>query len=79
MADIIQFPGHGTTFGDIAPDKVLEGATGYLDVAIVVGVTHEGNFYFASSQGDGGETLWWLERAKHKLMQITDELEEGEL
>jgi len=43
----------------------------------VIGVTPEGNFYFESSEPDGGVVVWWLERAKHKLMKIADEMEEG--
>jgi hypothetical protein len=72
---VIKFP--GITRLELNPDDVLDAAKGQLDLAIVIGVTPEGNFYFASSEPDGAEVVWWLERTKHKLMQLTDDLEEG--
>ena len=76
MADIVEFTGATTLPSD--PDRVLESALGQLETAIVVGVTREGNFYFDTSEPDGAQVTWWLERAKHKLMQITNKLEAGE-
>ena len=75
MGDVIKFKGQ--TKLDLSPNQVLAAATDELETAIVVGVTKHGDFYFASSTGDGSEVVWWLERAKHKLMTITDDLEEG--
>lgn len=75
MSDVVKFTGITTLPTD--PDKILESAVGQLELAVVVGVTHEGNFYFASSEADGAQVTWWLERAKYLLMQKTDEIEAG--
>jgi hypothetical protein len=74
MAEILLFP--GVTRLPIEPDRVLESVLGKLDEAIVVGTNKGGDFYFASSVPSGPEALWLLERAKHKLMTVTDDLEE---
>lgn len=58
---------------DLPPERILNAALAKdLDVAIVVGVTKEGEFYFAGSAADGAETLWWLEIAKKRLLAIGD-------
>jgi hypothetical protein len=58
---------------DLPPERVLNGALAKdLDVAIVVGITKEGEFYFSGSLADGSETLWWLEIAKKRLLEIGD-------
>jgi hypothetical protein len=74
MSDVVKFTGISTL--PIDPDKVLEEAVGRLELAIVVGADRDGNFYFASSEVDGAEVTWWLERAKYKLMQVVDKLEQ---
>lgn len=38
---------------------------------VIIGVLESGEEYFASSEADGGSVLWDMERAKHKLMQVT--------
>jgi hypothetical protein len=54
-------------------DRVLEAALGAnLQTAIVIGTDTEGRLYFASSVADGGEVLWWMEKAKHALMGISE-------
>ena len=54
-------------------ELVLSGAmAANLDVAIVVGVDKEGQLYFASSEPDGGTVLWWMEKAKIALMEISE-------
>jgi hypothetical protein len=40
---------------------------------IVIGVTKEGDEYFASSDPDGGTILWDMERVRHALMKIADD------
>ena len=58
---------------DLPPERILNGALEKgLDVAIVVGVDRDGEFYFAGSAADGSETLWWLEIAKKRLLEIGD-------
>ena len=75
MADVLKFP--GITRLDIAADSLLEAAMGELDTVVICGFTKDGRQYFASSVADGADALWHLERAKHALMKITDELENG--
>jgi hypothetical protein len=43
---------------------------------MIIGVTEEGEEYFASSDPDGGTLLWDMERVKHALMKVADEYEE---
>ena len=38
----------------------------------VIGEDAEGMLYFASSESDGGEALWWMEKAKRALMEVTE-------
>lgn len=58
---------------DMPAEKVLNGAVSAgLDCVVVVGVTKDGDEYFASSLADGGDVLWHLERAKLKLLRIAD-------
>lgn len=40
-----------------------------LTVAVVVGESEDGSLYFASSEPDGGDILWLLEKAKLALLQ----------
>ena len=42
-----------------------------LTTAIVIGTDVEGSLYFASTTPDGGEVLWWMEKAKTALMEIS--------
>lgn len=57
------------TSHDIGVDRVLDGAVAAnLDVAIVIGRTADGEFYFASNKSDGGAVLWELETARLKLL-----------
>lgn len=61
---------------DLDPNRVLEAAVSKLKSVVIVGYDNEGDEYFASSVSDGAEVLWLLERAKHKLLQITkDDIE----
>lgn len=58
-----------TTFLDLPPERVLEGAQrAHLQSCIVVGVDEEGEFYFASSKADPGAILWLMERARKMLL-----------
>jgi hypothetical protein len=38
----------------------------------VIGENDEGGLYFAASCADGGEALWWMEKAKRALMEISE-------
>ena len=61
----------------IPPDSVLSAAIGNLDQVVVIGYTKNEDFYYNSSEPGGEAALWLLERAKHKLMRISDDMEEG--
>ena len=54
------------------PDRVLTQAVGKLDKVVVIGYDKDGEEYFASSTSDGGDVVWMMGRAKHKLMLIVD-------
>ena len=75
MSKIIDFP--GITRLDSDPARVLEHAmeAGLTDV-VVIGFKEDGSEYFRSSLADGGDVLWHLERAKHKLITMPDEMGE---
>lgn len=72
MGDVVRFTGITTL--DLDPDLVLEAAKGQLEDVTIIGYDKEGREYFASSVADGGKVTWMLERAKYKLMKITDEM-----
>lgn len=56
---------------DIPVERVLRKAAEVgLAHVVVVGVTADGDEYFASSVADGGDILWMFERAKLQLLQI---------
>lgn len=66
LAPVLELP--VVTSLDIDTERVLDKAKEQLREVIVIGVTHEGEFYFASSKSDGGDVLWNLEQAKLKLL-----------
>ena len=72
MADIFKWP-HVTRL-PTSVSTILENA-GEADLAeiVIVGFTKNGEEYFGSSEADGGNVLWCLERAKHKLLTFPDD------
>ena len=59
---------------DVPIDRVLEGALAAdLDAVVVLGYDKNGDEYFASSNADGGDVVWLMERMKLKLLQVTDQ------
>jgi hypothetical protein len=53
----------------IPAERILNRALGDgLDTAVVIGWDDDGQFYFASSNPDGGDILWLLEYAKKALL-----------
>ncbi len=59
----------GSTRLDLPVDTILSKVKkAKLDEIIVIGFDEEGDFYFASSKGDGGDMLWLLEKAKKMLL-----------
>lgn len=70
MSNVIQF--RGVTRLDLDPDTVLENSKGQLDRFVIIGYDKDGDFYFSSTMGDGGDILWLMESAKRKLFEITE-------
>ena len=56
---------------DLKAERVLNTAlTANLAGCFVVGVDSQGKLYFASTYADGGEVLWWMEKAKKALLEV---------
>lgn len=60
---------------DYPAEKILSDAldAGLMGV-VVVGYTQDGQEYVATSYADGGDVLWLLRRAEHRLMLTVDEI-----
>ena len=55
---------------DVPSERVLEAALkSELKNVIVIGFDTDHHLYFASSMGDCGDTLWWIEIAKKRLLE----------
>lgn len=68
MGEVVEFTGSTTL--PVDPQKVLAAAYGAELVRVtIVGVTVFGEFYLASSSGDGAQLLWDMERAKLNLLE----------
>jgi hypothetical protein len=65
MADILKF--NGQTVGSISVESVLQGAAS-LDEILVLGWTKDGEFYAASSTGNGPDLLWLIELFRHGVL-----------
>lgn len=50
-----------------------------LASVVVLGWTESGDQFFSSSEADGVEVLWLLERAKFDLFSLCKAVEEGEV
>jgi len=55
---------------DVPPDRILEAATGKLDMVLLLGYNNDDEPYFASSTSDRLELLWLLESAKKELLDF---------
>jgi hypothetical protein len=67
------------TSNDVDPVRILAGAHNRgLEIVVVVGMTKDGNEYFASSAADAAESSWLLQRGIHKLNRIVDGDDESE-
>ena len=54
---------------DLDVERVLQAAIDASpEYVLVIGKDTKGELYFASSKSDGGEALWWMEKAKRALM-----------
>ena len=55
---------------DVPCERILNAALeSTLQKVVLVGVDADGEMYFASSMADGGDALWWLEKAKKALLE----------
>jgi hypothetical protein len=58
---------------DVDVERVLQAAIDAKPKRVwVIGEDDDGALYFASSCADGGEALWWMEKAKRALMEISE-------
>lgn len=72
MGDVTDFPGVTRLPSD--PARVIEHASqAGLTSVVIIGFKEDGSEYFRASDADGGDVLWHLERAKHKLISMPDE------
>lgn len=71
MSNIINIG--GLTKLPIPVQKVLQAALDLnLTSAIIIGYDQNGEEYFSSSEPDGAEILWLLERSKQRLIDIIE-------
>ena len=57
----------------VPPDKILkQAAEGNLTSVVVIGYDADGDFWFASSDADGGAVLWLLELTKKRLFESAE-------
>lgn len=69
MSKIVELP--VITKLDIPVERILRRAQeADLESAVVIGFTADGDFWFSSTQADGGDVIWLLEKAKLELLQI---------
>jgi len=59
---------------DLDVERVLQAAIDAKPAYVmVIGENADGNLYFSSSQSDGGTALWWMEKAKKALLEVSGE------
>jgi hypothetical protein len=76
MGEVVDWNGVGTVPSD--PARCVERAAGMkLSSVVIVGLDADGGEVFISSEADGAQALWHLERARYKLLRIIDELTDG--
>ena len=69
MSKIVELP--VITKLDIPVERILRRAQeADLESVVVIGFTADGDFWFSSTQADGGDVIWLLEKAKLELLQI---------
>ena len=62
---------------DLPVETVLDAAKGELEGVLLMGFSHSGEFYVASTYADGGDIMWLMEAAKRKMFACIDCMEEG--
>ena len=65
----------GITCLDTTTDRILDKArdAGLTEV-VIIGFKPDGNQFFESSVANGGDILWHLQRAIHKLMSLPEKM-----
>lgn len=59
---------------NVPAERVIrQAAEADLEHVVVLGWQKDGDFYFAGSQAGGPETLWLLEWAKRRLLEVVEE------
>lgn len=57
------------------PDRSIQAASEWeLQAVVIIGFDKDGQFFFSSSEPDSGNILYLLEKAKHELMKMEDEM-----
>ncbi len=79
MSNIVKFPYHPRAAITDKPipvkDVLLAADRANLKETVVIGFREDGEeFYFASSEADGGTVLWLLEMAKKRLLEASEEI-----
>jgi len=67
VSNVVAFT--GLSFGEIAPQAVLEAALAEdLATVVLIGRTQDGEVYFSSSIEDGGRIVLMLEKLKAHIL-----------
>lgn len=75
MSNVVEL--NNITTLDLDPERVLSRALREgLSQVVIVGFDKDDNEYFASSVSDGGSIIWHLERAKHRLLFLADQMKD---
>ncbi len=76
MGEVVHWNGISTLPSE--PARCIDRAAGMqLTSVVIVGLDADGSEVFISSEADGAQALWHLERARYKLLRIVDELNDG--
>jgi hypothetical protein len=75
MSNVINF--RGITRLPLDPARVIGAAVEVeFERVMIIGLTKDGQEYFAASDPDGGCALWDMERARYFLMKIADDADD---
>lgn len=73
MSDDVVVPFTGITTVDHTPEHTLGAAAkAGLTTVVVIGFENDGDLWFSGSQSDAYQTLWLLELARKRLMEIAE-------
>lgn len=71
MAEHLVFDGISRL--DLSAERILQAAIdAKIETAVILGYDAYGEFYFASTKGDGGDVIWLMEIAKKKLLEMVE-------